>query len=167
MKLQEALNILKIDWQCNTLEEVKAQYKKLIFEFHPDRNPAGLEISKIINAAFAFLEKQNFPLGNTENNYTSFYCDDLSAALNKIINLNLTIEVCGHWIWVSGNTYAHRETLKTAGFSWAKTKKQWSYHPSIYAPSPWKRRAWDMDKIRATFGSDLIREQQPQPAFTA
>lgn len=38
------------------------------------------------------------------------------VVLNAIIGLGLEIEICDAWIWVSGNTEAHKETLKAAHY---------------------------------------------------
>lgn len=41
----------------------------------------------------------------------------------NIINFNINIEICGSWIWVSGNTYGCKTELKQNGFHWASKKK--------------------------------------------
>lgn len=35
----------------------------------------------------------------------------------------LTVELCGSWLWISGETMKHKETLKSAGCKWASKKK--------------------------------------------
>src|SRR5659263_47136 len=51
--------------------------------------------------------------------------------ISKLIVLDqVLIELIGSWIWVSGNTYKHRETLKKAGLFFAPKKVMWYYRPS-------------------------------------
>lgn len=38
------------------------------------------------------------------------------AMLQQLTDLNLSIEVCGSWIWVSGDTKPHAKLLKELGF---------------------------------------------------
>lgn len=38
MDLKEALNIMGLTYN-STMEDLKKSYKKLIFKFHPDKNP--------------------------------------------------------------------------------------------------------------------------------
>ena len=46
--------------------------------------------------------------------------------LQKIIHFtDITIEICGTFIWISGNSYPYRKELKEIGFKWASQKKQW------------------------------------------
>jgi hypothetical protein len=45
--------------------------------------------------------------------------------INKIIHLNVNIEICGIYVWVSGNTKPVKEVLKQAGFYWASHKMAW------------------------------------------
>lgn len=62
----------------------------------------------------------------------------------------MTVELVGSWIWVSGNTYAHRDTLKALGFGWAAKKHAWYYHKGEY-----KRRGKKeipLDDIKAKYG---------------
>jgi DnaJ-class molecular chaperone len=40
-------------------KEIENSYRKLIFQYHPDRNPNGLEMTKNLNAAFATLKDKH------------------------------------------------------------------------------------------------------------
>jgi DnaJ-class molecular chaperone len=40
-------------------EEIKDSYRKLIFQYHPDRNPDGLEMARNLNVAFAALRDKH------------------------------------------------------------------------------------------------------------
>ena len=98
-----------------TVEELKKHYRELSKQYHPDINPNGSESMKTINNEFEIL----FNIMNkTEETAKQFI-----NIINNIINLDITIEIIGSWIWCSGNTYNCKDTLKENGFKWANKKK--------------------------------------------
>ena len=60
----------------------------------------------------------------------------------------LKVELVGAWVWVSGDTFPHKETLKAAGFKWASKRKMWTF-----AGVPSSGKGAPMDYIRAKYGS--------------
>jgi len=92
----------------------------------------------------------------TEQEKKSYYYanvnDGYREQIEKIVFIpDLQIEICGSWIWLNGNTYAVKNIIKDAGFLWAGNKKAWYWKP--YEQKGYKHKAWDMDKIRNTYGS--------------
>ncbi|MBS0350596.1 MAG: hypothetical protein JSR33_05305 [Proteobacteria bacterium] len=79
------------------------------------------------------------------------YAEMLNQALNAIMGLPLKIEICGAWVWLSGDTRPHKELLKQHGFRWAPKKERWFYRPEEYRSS--NRGEWSMEKIRTKYGS--------------
>lgn len=149
-----------------TLEDLKTAYHKLIMQYHPDRGGSE-EDAKQLNAEYDELFEQ---LKNTHKSAsgetytkaeteTAERSEDFREVLDKIITLNLTIEICGAWIWASGNTYIYRDILKAAGFSWSKSKKAW-YWKSPDSVSR-ARRHYSMEEIRDLHGSDVVKTSRP------
>lgn len=158
MNINNALNVLGLEGMA-TLEEVKRAYKKSAFKYHPDRNPAGLEMMKIINVAYSSLIEffnKNPDLSEVHSmgeDEIYDYGEAINNALNAIFNLQgLIIEICGAWVWVSGETKDHKDTLKSAGFKWAKKKVMWYFRPESK-----KRRSYNgtmsIEEIRENYGS--------------
>lgn len=80
----------------------------------------------------------------------------LRNVINSIINLNIDIEICGSWIWVSGNTYGCKTELKQNGFHWANKKKMWYWHnPEEQVMGNGKAT---IDDIRNKYGSQVMKE---------
>lgn len=161
MKLstKDALRILSLN-ETATIDKIKASYRRACSTYHPDRNPAGLEMMKIVNAAYDAL-RDYAPSATQEDLGSDINLgDDLNKALNAIINLGLTIEICGSWVWVSGDTKPHKETLKEAGYKWASKKLMWHYRPSDYKSH--SRRKWSMDEIRQKHGSQTVKNRNFQ-----
>lgn len=164
MNHNDALHILGLTMgNMTNAESIKYAYRRCCSQYHPDRNKAGLEMMKLVNAAYAALEdvingapfdksakREN--LSGEEN-----YGEEINEALNKIINLGLEIEVCGSWIWVSGDTRPHKDVLKEAGFKWAPKKEMWHFRPNDY--KSFNRGTWDMEKIRDKHGSHIIKNK--------
>ncbi len=157
MKIEDAAKILKIDGDL-TQADIKKAYRKACIKYHPDKGGC-VEMMKAVNQAYSVLKdfEGNIKAGCLD------YGDLLNEALLKVIDLpNIEIEVCGAWIWITGDTKPHSQVLgkKGAGFWWAKKKKAW-----YFRPSDWKSRSrgnWSLNNIRAKHGSEKVqgREQQ-------
>lgn len=139
-----------------TPEIIKQAYRKASMKYHPDRNPSGKEMMQLINSAYEAIKNFSGKAEIASSNYSQL----LSQALNQIINFGLHIEICGAWVWVSGNTKLYKEQLKAAGFKWASKKQQWYYRPDDYKSKA--RGTWSMDQIRSKYGSqDVNQDDKP------
>ena len=161
MNKYDALKILGITESGVTEEIVKTAFRQACFKFHPDRNPAGNEMMILINEAKAVLKNETYPFEyKAEEGYN--YGDEINEALNKIINLQgLKIEVCGAWVWVSGETKQHWTTLKEAGFKFSPPKKMVYFRPHYAVSRRYKKDGLSMDEIRGKYGADNIKSQKP------
>ena len=150
---------------CETLEDVKALYKKLARALHPDCNP-GKDTTADFQAMQAEYEKAFNACKNTHVNkdgekYTKetdetpeMYADIINALLKCP---GLEIELCGSWLWVTGNTKEHKDLLKELHFSWSKNKAAWYFHFE-----PFRKRSKtkvSLDEIRSMYGSQKFREK--------
>jgi hypothetical protein len=151
MKLSDALSILGITGDY-TPELIKQAYRKACSTYHPDRNPSGLEMMKMINQAYDAIKDATGTA--TQENDSPCYGEEINNALNQVINLGFDIEVCGAWVWLHGDTKPHRELLKNAGFKWAPKKCLWYYRPADYKSNG--RGKFSMDEIREKHGSEKV-----------
>jgi len=155
MNIQEALNVLNLSGDI-TEKELKKAKKNLALKFHPDRNKNGAELMKAVNAAYDFLitnlDKINlFKSNDVSHSYN--YGEEMNTVLNVLSGLNGVIfEVIGNWIWISGETKAHKDSLKELGCKWASKKKQWFYRPEEHK-SRFNRKDHSMDEIRTMYGT--------------
>jgi hypothetical protein len=144
----DAAKVLGLSGVINK-DDVKKAYIALCKKYHPDINPAGLELMKMLNVAFEVLKDYE---GDAPFKSSVDYGDALNAALNVIIDLQgLNIEICGAWVWVTGDTITHRKTLKEAGFKYAAKKKAWYYRPADF--KSFSRGKYNLDEIRNVYGS--------------
>ncbi|NQV82384.1 MAG: DnaJ domain-containing protein [Rhodospirillales bacterium] len=147
MNQYDAAKILGLTGEIDP-QMAKAAYRAAALKYHPDINAAGEEMMKLINEAFEVLE--NFT-GDVKEQDVS-YGAAVNDALNAIIRLaGLDIEICGAWIWVTGDTRTHKEALKSAGYRWASKKLSWYFRPAQYRSR--SRGKYTMDDIRTTYGS--------------
>ena len=76
--------------------------------------------------------------------------------INALINLDgINIELCGSWLWITGNTKEHKEVLKGLHFRWSKSKLAWYYHTEDYKKS--SKKTYSLDEIRDLYGSETIK----------
>lgn len=148
-----------------TLQALRERYKELAKAYHPDLNPeAGDEAMQQINAQYDELVKCLSRVSSdgctetTEQEARS--AQDLAMQyreiIMKIINLSgLIVELCGSWLWVSGETYANREKLKSAGLRYASKKQMWYWRPEEAACHK-SRKGSTMNDIRRRYGSERI-----------
>lgn len=147
---------------CKTLEELKRTYKKLAFANHPDRG-GDPEIMKAINAeydkAFQRLKNRHESAEDPTKTYeaeTAETPEEFREIIETLLHLDgVEIEMCGRWLWLSGNTYAHREALKKAACKWANKKKLWYWHPAEDGERK-TRHTLKMEEIREKYGSEKV-----------
>jgi curved DNA-binding protein CbpA len=157
----------------NTLEELRKQYKELLKKYHPDNPNGSTKATQEVNTEYDNLFKvlkdrhehkteQTGDTGNKSyNNMKYDFSEDekLREVLQSIITLqNINIEIVGCWIWVDGNTYEHKDTLKALGFKWAREKKKWYFHTESFRKRSHKKLS--MDDIRNYYGSTEVQTEE-------
>lgn len=144
-----------------TLEDLKKQYKKLVFANHPDRG-GRVEDMQEINAQYdaLFHRLKNVHKSASGETYTAKEetketPEQFRNIIEKLIHLDgIDIEICGAWIWITGNTYANRETFKSLNFKYSKNKNAWYWHEEGYRKH--SRKTFSLDEIRDLWGSERV-----------
>lgn len=154
MTLQEALNVFNLSGEI-TANSIKATYRKLSLKYHPDRNPAGTDMMKLINAAYEWLNRNmdriSEGFSHTEGAYD--YAAKFGDVLEQLRALDgLELEIIGNWIWITGETKANKEALKTIGCRFSAKKVCWYFRPEEHR-SRNNRKSHSMDEIRDMHGS--------------
>ena len=144
---------------CTTQAELKTTFRNLAKQFHPDL--AGFDTTAImqeINAEYAFATAKiakGENLSDEEINATILENQAYKEAIEKIIALQgIEIEVVGAWVWVTGNTYPVKDTIKAAGFFFASKKKAWYFRTEDNAVK--KGGKTTLEQIRTKYGSEKI-----------
>lgn len=150
---------MKFFANCETLDELKAEYRRLAMKHHPDRG-GDVETMKAINAEhdalFELLKKQHNDSAD-EYHQTTETAEEFREVIAALLKLDgLTVELCGCWLWISGNTREHKEALKAAGCRWSKQKMMWYWrHPED--KRSYYRSKSTMSDIRQKYGSQVFR----------
>lgn len=153
---------MKFFTECKTAEELKAAYKKAVRQYHPDLNP-GIDdsIIKAVNAEYdaMWARLKNIHTsasGETYTKETNEAPEQFRDIINDLMKCDgLTIDLVGAWIWVTGNTYQHKETIKANGFKWASRKKAWYWHRDEDGSK--NRREMTLDEIKSLHGCETFR----------
>lgn len=143
---------------CSTLEEAKKLYYKLAKENHPDRG-GDLETMKRINNEYDFVTaklSQGTQFKEEERSQQFEMAQQYKEKITAIINIpGLIIEICGLWIWITGETREVKETLKENGFFWAIKKKAWYWRPEELKSFK-NKNPLSMEEIRSKYNSTII-----------
>lgn len=159
--------------QCQTLEQAAKHYKQLAREHHPDMG-GDLRTMQDINAQYSEFCK-NFAVNNARERQRQAHAagkksaadyhdmDALGEELRKKIEFGLNlegveVELMGLWVWLTGNTKAHKEAIKAEGFKWAFEKQAW-----YFAGVPtYNRQKRTLEEIRNMHGSQKFNRNQKQ-----
>ena len=151
--------------ECLTLDEVKAMYKKLAKENHPDIG-GDKETMQIINSEYAFatakiLKGENLSEEDTDDQIRM--SEEYRRVIEQIINLpGIIIELVGQWIWCTGETKPVKQQLKEAGLFFASKKIAWYYRSDEYKTKGGKKT---LDEIRAKYGSETVNSRRRSKAL--
>jgi curved DNA-binding protein CbpA len=151
--------------QCQSVEEAKKLYRKLLFQYHPDH--AGQEgeaaTKEIIEQFKRFLNSFMY------QSFNSYYADKewkpapeaatpFQDILQKIINWECEIEIIGYWIYCFKSKEI-KDQLKELGFWFSGKHKAW-----VFSGRP-KRNVKSketLDEIRARKGSHKIEKEEKE-----
>ncbi len=142
-----------------SIDQIKLEYRRLVWIYHPDRGGDTSEMQKINSQyqdALARCDGQTTK-GTDGKNHTYTYNQDIEQAIMdkiaEIISLKLDgIEVwlIGTWIWIDGDTRPHRKTLKAAKCKWHSKRKKWYWHNG---PKYRRGSKADFASLAATYGA--------------
>ena len=138
---------------CQTIQEAKQLYKTSALLHHPNRG-GDLAIMQAINAEFEDFVNLFINSNGIYDCGTKAETVLYQNVINAIISFNITINLIGNWIWVSGNTYKYRKQLKALGFLFAPKKVRWFYRSEEFATR--NHKEMNIDSIRVKHGSQVI-----------
>ena len=149
MTREEILNEFK---GVEGINEAKKIYKNLAKKLHPDMVGGDEESFKLLNAIYTDLIEHKIYFSNDIK---------IDIELEKIISLilhfeNITIELIGSWVWVSGDTREIKDKLKEIGFKWASKKKMWFYG-EMKGRNPKEK---SMEEIKSKYGSETLKSNE-------
>ena len=140
--------IIKEFSEVTGINEAKKVYKTLAKKLHPDVGGSEEEF-KLLNAIYNDFIENKIYFSN------DFKIDlDLEKIISQILHFeNITIELVGSWIWLSGDTKEIKDKLKELGFKWASKKKMWLYG-EMKGRNPQEK---SIDEIKAKYGSETLK----------
>lgn len=131
-----------------TPAEIKARYRELAMEWHPDR-PQNRERQaeatakmQAINAAYhaALKNADGFTEKGTDGEQHTYRYNEANEAaateiIDKLLQLkmeNVDIALIGAWVWVIGETKQYKEMLGKDGLklSWHSKRVAWYWKPT-------------------------------------
>lgn len=154
-----------------TLEELKAEYKKLAFSHHPDMGGNTEEMQEInaeyeqLCAKLATIHKNSQgEYYRTEPDKAESY-DEFIDLIDRLIRMKgINVELCGSWLWVTGDTKTHKDELKAMGFRWSQNKLAWYFHHGAYRKFGKQKT---LDEIRAMYGSTAYATREDREVVPA
>ena len=154
---------------CKTPAETKQYYKKQAFKLHPDKggsHDAFVEMqSHYLNRLKQLDGQESTGFDNKTHKY--YYNENVETELmekiTELLNLktnDLEIELCGTWLWISGNTKAYKDKLKALSLKWHSRRVKWYFHTKTNR----KRRMSKMsfDQIRFAYGSKSFEAEKQE-----
>ena len=149
---------------CRTLDELKKAYRKAAFASHPDHGGSTEEMQRVnadYESRFDEIKRGIGTAGADEKQQardrkTTEAPREFMEIVEKLLKLDgIEIELCGSWLWISGNTYPHKDALKACGCKWSHNKRMW-YWRHEEDDCYWSHGTTSMSKIRSMYGSQII-----------
>ncbi len=153
---------------CFSEAEIKTRYRELCKIHHPDLGGSE-EMMKRVN-----LEYEERLRGEFRKSYSNEEAEDfvdlereVAAKVAEIIGIEgIIVELVGRWVWVTGNTWPVKATLKGLGFSWASVKRAWFWHKPQDSCTSYGKKT--LEEIKAKYGSSILRgESNSRSQLTA
>ena len=150
----------------SSLQDLKKAYRKLVLVHHPDVGGDERIMKRLNNEYEKVIDLIRKDQANPDSK-KAFYDipREFFAIVEALLKLrNIDVEICGSWIWITGNTKEHAQYLKSHGCKFAPKKSAWYWYCGEYRKK--SRRTLPLDEIRERYGSDkIIINGNPQMSF--
>lgn len=152
---------------CKTIEELKKAYRQAAIRLHPDNGGDVKEFQKMQEAfSIRFEQVKNIHTNKDGETYertgehaTKETAEDFMSIIDELLKLaGIEVELCGTWVWVSGNTKEHKDRLKELGLKYSSNKKMWYYQTD--GRRRYHKKAWSIDEIRNAYGSQSFSRKE-------
>lgn len=119
-----------------SLDELRKLFHKLCLKMHPDKGGDHIAFVEMkheyerIAAGFVDQSRRDDCAHGREPRHTMKAEREIMEMIEKIVRMHgLLIELCGSWLWLSGETYSQKDAVKSTGFRWSTSKKRWYWSP--------------------------------------
>lgn len=145
-----------------TIGEIKARYRELAREYHPDLGGC-LETMKAINLQYherlrGESGKEHEGRKYTYNNKTEQEIMDKIAELLKIPGLQ--VDLIGLWVWVRGDTKPAKDQLKELGCYWHSKRLCWYWKPEGMGRS--RANPGSLEELALKYGVQGFRSKEKE-----
>ena len=164
--------------ECTTQDEAKSLYRKLARQHHPDFGGDEATMKQLNSEYAAFqattshrAERKRQSEAHADGKKTNADYVDLDAIaaelrqkIEALLNISseLEVELCGLWVWVTGNTKPHKEAIKAVGgMRWASEKEAW-YFAGVRS---FNRQKMTLDQVRQAHGSQRVSRKTEREAL--
>lgn len=155
-----------------TATEINSVYKALRVAFHPDNGGNAADFQELTTqhaAALAALDHSTTAadgaplelpaavIGLPEHCETSTMDADALKMIERASLIpGVSVELCGSWVWVTGNTKPVKDQLKELRFRYSSGKRAWYWHDPREGYRRRGRRHYSLDEIRDMHGSQKL-----------
>ena len=154
----------------NTAEELKKAYKEYCLNLHPDKGgnaadfiamraeykTAAERIARKEVRAQEYRRTNDSDQAGAERQRTfEEILKEFTALADVVADLagleGITLEICGSWLWITGQTFLQKDAIKAAGCFYSSKKKAWYWKP--FDGFFKKRGNLSLNEIRDKYGS--------------
>lgn len=139
------------------LDDLKKEYKILCKRYHPDLNIVDdtTKIMQEINNEYDLMLLIVEHKGEKLSDDDIVIEKELKEIIKKVSHLEgIIVELCGRWIWLTGNTYTFKTYIKELGFFWAKKKLAWYWRPED--AKCFSKKKLTLQEIRLKYGTQTF-----------
>lgn len=146
---------------CKNEGEIKARFRDLAKQYHPDLG-GDTATMQDINVEYEAALKSDYRAQGMDENKANWRWEmdkEVAAKAAEFLKVSrkLKVEICGLWIWITGETRAVKDQLKTAGCFWAAKKSAWYWRRASDACRKRRRGTLTLEQIRLRYGSHAMR----------
>jgi len=153
---------------CTNEGAIKARYRELAKVHHPDLGGCCATM-QAINAAYEVALKADYKAQGMDDSKAQWRWEmdaEVAAKVAELLKVQaeIRIELCGLWLWITGETRAAKDQLKALGCRWAPKKGCWYWRRESDAGYRRHSRTLSLEQIRAKYGSNELRAEEQRRA---